>query len=291
MAIDSIGPGFNPHLLSDQSPVNAAISSLVLPSSFRPVPDPKTADRVAVGARHDAAGVGRGDQREPVHRHLQDQARGVMDGQRPDRRRRLLVPVAADGQPARRRRPRGLRPDHRRAVGRGRQDGRGDVLAAVSGVARAVQQHPARPHRQGRARAVSPRAWRGRCRSPAVSSGWRASTLSATRSCWPATTASGARPPSPTWCCSVAAATRPHWPTRSATATPRWPRSTAVRPPSPNCRRFPMCVPRGSSHPASCRCRCGPNSRHSRIPKCARRSSACSTSTCWPRWAPVTTTR
>lgn len=40
MAIDSIGPGFNPHLLSDQSPVNAAISSLVLPSSFRPVPDP-----------------------------------------------------------------------------------------------------------------------------------------------------------------------------------------------------------------------------------------------------------
>ena len=43
MAIDWIGPGFNPHLLADQSPVNAAISSLVLPSSFRPVPDPKTA--------------------------------------------------------------------------------------------------------------------------------------------------------------------------------------------------------------------------------------------------------
>src|SRR6202171_192664 len=40
MAIDSIGPGFNSHLLSDQSPVNAAISSLVLPSSLRPVPDP-----------------------------------------------------------------------------------------------------------------------------------------------------------------------------------------------------------------------------------------------------------
>ena len=43
IAIDWIGPGFNPHLLADQSPVNAAISSLVLPSSFRPVPDPKTA--------------------------------------------------------------------------------------------------------------------------------------------------------------------------------------------------------------------------------------------------------
>ena len=42
MAIDSIGPGFNPHLLSDQSPVNAAIGSLVLPSSFRPVPDPNS---------------------------------------------------------------------------------------------------------------------------------------------------------------------------------------------------------------------------------------------------------
>ncbi|MGY4711145.1 ABC transporter family substrate-binding protein [Mycolicibacterium sp. CBM1] len=43
MGIDSIGPGFNPHLLSDQSPVNAAISALVLPSAFRPVPDPATA--------------------------------------------------------------------------------------------------------------------------------------------------------------------------------------------------------------------------------------------------------
>jgi hypothetical protein len=40
MGIDSIGAGFNPHLLSDLSPVNAAISSLVLPSAFRPVPDP-----------------------------------------------------------------------------------------------------------------------------------------------------------------------------------------------------------------------------------------------------------
>jgi ABC-type transport system substrate-binding protein len=42
MAIDSIGAGFNPHLMSDQSPVNAAISSLVLPSSFRPIADPAT---------------------------------------------------------------------------------------------------------------------------------------------------------------------------------------------------------------------------------------------------------
>lgn len=42
MAIDSIGAGFNPHLLSDLSPVNAAISALVLPSAFRPVPDPSS---------------------------------------------------------------------------------------------------------------------------------------------------------------------------------------------------------------------------------------------------------
>jgi ABC-type transport system substrate-binding protein len=42
MAIDSIGAGFNPHLLSDQSAVNAAISALVLPSAFRPVPDPSS---------------------------------------------------------------------------------------------------------------------------------------------------------------------------------------------------------------------------------------------------------
>lgn len=42
MGIDSIGAGFNPHLLSDLSPVNAAISALVLPSAFRPVPDTST---------------------------------------------------------------------------------------------------------------------------------------------------------------------------------------------------------------------------------------------------------
>ncbi|MCU6577231.1 hypothetical protein NLK93_27505, partial [Klebsiella pneumoniae] len=42
MGIDWIGPGFNPHLLSDLSPVNAAISALVLPSAFRPLPDPNT---------------------------------------------------------------------------------------------------------------------------------------------------------------------------------------------------------------------------------------------------------
>ncbi|MEB3050877.1 ABC transporter substrate-binding protein [Mycolicibacter sp. MYC123] len=42
MGIDSIGAGFNPHLRSDLSPVNAAVSALVLPSAFRPVVDSNT---------------------------------------------------------------------------------------------------------------------------------------------------------------------------------------------------------------------------------------------------------
>ncbi len=42
VGIDSIGAGFNPHLLSDLSAVNAAVSALVLPSAFRPVPDSST---------------------------------------------------------------------------------------------------------------------------------------------------------------------------------------------------------------------------------------------------------
>jgi ABC-type transport system substrate-binding protein len=42
VGIDSIGAGFNPHLLSDLSAVNAAVSALVLPSAFRPVADPNT---------------------------------------------------------------------------------------------------------------------------------------------------------------------------------------------------------------------------------------------------------
>ncbi|MEV0245206.1 ABC transporter family substrate-binding protein [Nocardia sp. NPDC050712] len=39
VAIDDIGIGFNPHLRSDQSPATAAVSSMVLPSPFRPVPN------------------------------------------------------------------------------------------------------------------------------------------------------------------------------------------------------------------------------------------------------------
>ncbi|MDQ2723569.1 MAG: ABC transporter substrate-binding protein, partial [Actinomycetota bacterium] len=39
VAIDDVGPGFNPHELADLSPVNNAVSSLVLPSAFQPVAD------------------------------------------------------------------------------------------------------------------------------------------------------------------------------------------------------------------------------------------------------------
>lgn len=36
MAVDDLGPGFNPHLLAHRSPVSTAVASLVLPSVFRP---------------------------------------------------------------------------------------------------------------------------------------------------------------------------------------------------------------------------------------------------------------
>ena len=42
VGIDAIGAGFNPHLLTDLSAVNAAIGALVLPSTFRPISDPAT---------------------------------------------------------------------------------------------------------------------------------------------------------------------------------------------------------------------------------------------------------
>ena len=38
VGMDDIGIGMNPHLLSDQSPANSAVASLVLPSPFRAVP-------------------------------------------------------------------------------------------------------------------------------------------------------------------------------------------------------------------------------------------------------------
>jgi len=36
VGVDDLGPGFNPHLIADQSPVTQALATLVLPSVFRP---------------------------------------------------------------------------------------------------------------------------------------------------------------------------------------------------------------------------------------------------------------
>ncbi|MBB3036079.1 ABC transporter family substrate-binding protein [Hoyosella altamirensis] len=47
VAIDDIGLGFNPHLLSHLSPVSRAVADLVLPSPFRPVHDPAMSGGVA----------------------------------------------------------------------------------------------------------------------------------------------------------------------------------------------------------------------------------------------------
>ncbi len=108
MAIDSIGPGFNPHLLSDQSPVNAAVASMVLPSSFRPVPDPKS----PTGSRWEldptlleSAEV---TNQNPFTVTYKIRPEAQWTDNAPDRCRRLLVPVAPNGQPARRCRPGGL---------------------------------------------------------------------------------------------------------------------------------------------------------------------------------------
>ncbi|MGL4306732.1 MAG: ABC transporter family substrate-binding protein [Mycobacteriaceae bacterium] len=39
VSVDEIRGGFNPHLLSDQSPASSALATLTLPSAFRPVPN------------------------------------------------------------------------------------------------------------------------------------------------------------------------------------------------------------------------------------------------------------
>lgn len=48
VAMDGIGAGFNPHLLADQSPATDAVAGLVLPSMFRPAPDPDDPQRMTL---------------------------------------------------------------------------------------------------------------------------------------------------------------------------------------------------------------------------------------------------
>ncbi len=139
MGIDSIGAGFNPHLLSDQSPVNAAISSLVLPSSFRPIPDPAT----PTGSRWEM------DPTLLVSAEVTNQNPFTVTYKiRPEASWTDNAPIAADdfwylwrqmvSQPGVVD-PRGLRPDHRRPVDRGRQDRGGHLRPAVPGLAGTVQ--------------------------------------------------------------------------------------------------------------------------------------------------------
>jgi ABC-type transport system substrate-binding protein len=57
VAVDDLGPGFNPHLLAHQSPVTTALAGLVLPSVFRPdatgslQPDPTVATSAEVSSQ------------------------------------------------------------------------------------------------------------------------------------------------------------------------------------------------------------------------------------------------
>ncbi|MDT7557222.1 MAG: hypothetical protein QOI68_1692 [Pseudonocardiales bacterium] len=53
VAVDDLGTGFNPHLISDLSPVSTEVASLVLPSVFRPGPggDPQLDTTVATSAK------------------------------------------------------------------------------------------------------------------------------------------------------------------------------------------------------------------------------------------------
>lgn len=52
VAIDGIGPGFNPHLVADQTPATVAVADLVLPSMFRPAPAPDDPSHLTLQPDH-----------------------------------------------------------------------------------------------------------------------------------------------------------------------------------------------------------------------------------------------
>jgi ABC-type transport system substrate-binding protein len=180
MGIDSIGAGFNPHLLSDLSPVNAAISALVLPSAFRPVPDPAS----PTGSRWEL------DPTLLVSADVTNQNPFTVTYKiRPEAQWTDNAPIGAD--------------DfwylwHQMVTQPGVVDPAGyDLITGVQSleggkqaVVTFAQPYPAwncfptccRPTSSRTCRAASRPGWRGRCPSPAGSSGWRTSTRSATRS-------------------------------------------------------------------------------------------------------------
>lgn len=227
VGIDSIGAGFNPHLLSDQSPVNSAISALVLPSAFRPVPDSAT----TTGSRWEM---------DPTllvsAEETSQEPFTVTYTIRPEAQWTDNAPIGADDfsylwqqmltQP-------------------------GTVDPAGYGNITDVQS------RDGGKRVVVTfdhkyPAWRelfndllpahivkdipggfasGLVKSMPASGGVSASTpstRSVTRSCWRVMTGTGQPRPFPTRSFSVEQAPRRCWPIRSATGTPKWPRCTAA---------------------------------------------------------------
>lgn len=52
VAMDGIGPGFNPHVVSDQTPAAVAVADLVLPSMFRPAPAADDPSRLTLQPDH-----------------------------------------------------------------------------------------------------------------------------------------------------------------------------------------------------------------------------------------------
>ena len=195
VAVDDLGAGFNPHLLAHQSPVTTALAGLVLPSVFRPGRGRRAA------ARPDGRHQRRGDRPGPVHRHLRAEPRGVVDEQRPDRRRGLRLPLGADARRAGCRGRRRLPADHRRPLARRRQGRRRRVLPAPTPPGRRCSPTCCRRTCSRTRPARGPARWPTGCPRPVAPSGSCPSTAPAARSCSPATTSTGTPRPCSTSSC------------------------------------------------------------------------------------------
>ena len=254
MGIDAVGAGFNPHLLSDQSPVNAAISALVLPSSFRPVADPAspTGSRWELDTSLLESAEVTDDNPFTVTYKIRPEAQwtdnapiaaddfwylwrqmvsqpGVVDpagydmitGVQSIDGGKTAVVTFSQPYPAWRELFNDIVPAH--IV----KDVPGGFLAGLAqGDAGHRRTVPRREHRPAARR------------DPA---GPQRPLLGSSR-------------PNRTRSCSAAQAHPPRWPTPSATATPRSLRCTAAQPLSRNSRPSPMSGPHASSRRGSCSC-------------------------------------
>ena len=135
VAIDEVGVGFNPHLLADQSPTNAAVSTLVLPSPFRPVASPTrpgATDWVPDTSVLVSADV---TSQAPFTITYQLRTEAQWSDGGADRGRGLPIPLAADDQRPRCRGSRRLQTDFGCVFLRWREDGDRHDARAVSRVA------------------------------------------------------------------------------------------------------------------------------------------------------------